>query len=120
MNIKNYTAAAAIVKYRIVKPATDGAVSLATAATDSLIGVVDIPADAPAGARVDVVRDGMALIELGGTVAAGDFLTADANAMAITAAPAAGANMRTIAIAETSGVAGDVIYAQIEPGSIQG
>ena len=120
MCIKNYTAGGAIAKYRIVKFSADGTVVQGAAATDLLIGVVDIPNAAVSGNRVDVVRDDLTLVELGGTVTRGDFLTADSNGKAVTAAPAAGVNNRVIGVAETSGVSGDVIYVFISAGAVQG
>ena len=120
MSIKNYSAGGAIEKYRIVKFSADGTVVQATAATDALIGVSGIPNPAVSGNRVDVVRAGAAMAELGGTVTRGDFLTADSNGKAITAAPAAGVNARTIGVADVSGVSGDIIWIVVNAGSVQG
>lgn len=120
MCIKNYLAGATINPYRIVKFSADGTVIQGAAATDSLIGVVDIPAIAAATNRVDVVRDGFCQIEYGGTVTRGDLLTSDSVGRAVTAAPATGVNNRTIGISEVSGVVGDIVYMQICCGSVQG
>jgi len=120
MTIRNYTAGAAIAKYRIVKFSADGTVIQGVLATDALIGVVDIPNNAPTGARVDVVRDDITLVELGGTVVAGDLLTSDAVGRAVKAVPAAGANNRIVGIAETAGVLGDITYMQIDLSAMQG
>lgn len=120
MCIKNYTAGGAIAKYRIVKFSADGSVVQGAAATDALIGVVDIPGAAVSGNRVDVVRDDLTLVEYGDTVTRGDLLTSDANGKAVTAAPAAGVNNRIIGIAEVSGVAGDIVYLFVTAGSVQG
>jgi len=120
MSIKNYTAGAAIAKYRIVTFSADGTVIQGASEANSLIGVVDIPNDAVLGERVDVVRDGMTLVEFGGTVTRGDLLTTDSVGRAITSAPAAGVNQRTVGVAETSNVIGDIAYAFIGVGSVQG
>lgn len=120
MCIKNYSAGGAIAKYRMVKFSADGTVVQGAAATDALIGVVDIPNAAVLDDRVDVVRDDITLIECGGTVTAGDFLTSDAVGRAVKAAPAAGVNNRMIGIVESAGVIGDIVYMQVVPGSIQG
>lgn len=119
--IKNYTAEAAIAAYRIVKfGAADGGILQAAAATDKLVGVTDRLAAAVAGDRIDIVRNGIAEVEYGGNVAAGDLLTADASGRAIVATAAAGANVRFIGVAEVAGVLGDIGSLAIEPGSFQG
>jgi hypothetical protein len=63
---------------------------------------------------------GIAYVKLGGTVARGDILTSDTNGNAITAAPAAGTNNRTIGIARVSGVVGDVAEVMLALGTFQG
>jgi len=120
MCIRNYSAGAAIAKFRIVKFSADGTVVQGAAATDSLIGVVDIPNAAILNDRVDVVRDDITQIELGGTVVGGDLLTSDAQGRAIKSTPAAGVNHRIVGIAEASGVVGDIIYMLVAPISLQG
>lgn len=113
--VKNYRAAAALAAYRIVKfGAADGEVQHATAAADASIGITDRSAtDCPAGARVDVVRSGLAEVEYGGAVTRGQLLTADAQGRAVAAVGAA----RVIGVADASGVAGDVCLALIAPSS---
>ena len=117
---KSRSAATAIPPYRIVKPgAADGQVALATAATDALMGTTG-QLGAAIGERVDVDLGGMPEVELGGTVAAGDPLTADANGKAVKAIPAAGANVRIIGFSDTSGTAGAVITYLHAPSVMQG
>lgn len=119
--IKNYSAEGAIPAYRIFKfGAADGGILVAAAATDKLIGVTDRIAAAVSGDRVDGTRSGIAEVEYGGTVAAGDLLTADASGRAIAAAAAAGSNVRVIGVAEVAGVVGDIGSMLINPGSFQG
>ena len=119
-SFRNYTAEAAIAAHRIVKPgATDGSVLQAAAATDALIGVTEGLAP-EAGERVDTVKSGIADVEYGGAVTRGQLLTADADGKAVAAAPAAGANVRIIGVAEVSGVAGDIGQVLIAPGLMQG
>lgn len=117
---KNYLAEGAIAAYRIVKHgAADGGLLQAAAAADKLVGVCG--AVAPVlGERVDVVKVGIADVELGGNVTRGDPITSDANGKGVTAAPAAGANVRIIGFAEVSGVAGDIASVLIAPGVMQG
>lgn len=117
----NYVADAAIPINRLVKFGTgDRNVTLATAATDSIIGPVNETAIA-LGERADVVRVGIAWVECGAAVPRGSPITADAVGRAVVAAPAVGVNNRIIGFADESGLAaGDVIRFMIEPGSIQG
>jgi hypothetical protein len=74
------------------------------AATDLLIGVSDLGATS-VGDRVDVHRSGIVRVEYGATVTRGDLLTADSVGRAIAVTP--GAGVRTIGVAEVSGVVGD-------------
>jgi hypothetical protein len=119
--VKNYSAEGAIPGYRLVKfGAADGGILVCAAATDKSIGVLDRIAASVAGDRVDVIRSGIAEVEYGGTVAAGDLLTSDASGRVVVAAAAAGANIRIIGVAEVAGVLGDIGSMQIEPGTFQG
>jgi len=117
---KSFLAGAAVTKYRIVKfGADDDSVVQAAAATDFLIGVAD-PLGGESGRRVDVIMQGAADVEYGGTVTRGALLTADANGRAVAAAPAAGSNNRIIGVAMASGVTGDIGSVLLSPGSMQG
>jgi hypothetical protein len=73
-----------------------------------------------AGDPVDIAKGGLPEVTLGGIVAAGDPLTADANGKAIKAEPAAGSNVRIVGFAEVAGIAGDRIPFQFAPGVMQG
>lgn len=118
---KNYSAEAAIAAYRIAKfGAADGGILQSAAAADKHIGVIDRMPAAVAGDRVDVTRSGIAEVEYGGTVAAGDLLTADASGRAIVATAGAGANVRVVGVAEVAGVVGDIGSMLVQPGSLQG
>lgn len=117
---KNVTAGAAINAYRIVKLSAADTVILAAAASDSLVGVnADI---APAlGERCDVALMGIAFVEAGAAVAIGAMVTSDAVGRGVTAAPAAGSNVRVIGYAlEAASAAGDVIRVLLEAGVMQG
>jgi hypothetical protein len=118
--ITSHNAGGAIAKRRIVKfGATDLLVVAAALAADFLMGVTtDIAA--AADERVDVVRTGITPVEYGGAVTRGAPLTSDAQGRAVTAAPAAGANVRIIGYAEVSGAAGDIGSVLISPGVMQG
>ena len=118
---KTLTAGGAISAFRIVKPdAVAGQVLQAAAATDKLFGVCVNPSGAASGARIDVDVEGIAMVEFGGTVAAGDPITADANGKAVLAAPAAGVNNRIIGFAFEAAVSGDISRVVLGLGQIQG
>lgn len=119
--VKNYSAEAAIAAYRFVKfGAADGGILVCAAATDKCIGVTDRFAAAVAGDRIDVVRLGIAEVEYGATIAAGDLLISDASGRAIVATAGVGLNVRILGVAEVAGVLGDIGSLCIEPGSFQG
>ncbi len=116
----NHVAEGAISPYRIVKPgAAAYGVLQAAAATDALMGVCESVGPA-SGERCDVIRNGIALVEFGGTVAAGAAVTADSQGRAVAAAPAAGSNVRIIGFAEVAAASGDIADVRIAPGVMQG
>ena len=113
-----YEASADAGGYLIAKfsdAATSSKVAPASANDDPLIGVFDRQG-ASAGGMADVHRAGLAPVKLGGTVAAGDPLTSDANGKAIKAVAAAGETIQLIGRAEQPGVANDIIDAFLSPG----
>ena len=117
---KNYTAGAAIAKYRLVKfGAADGAVLQGAAAANLVIGVAE-SLDVASGERIDVIRAGIAEVEYGGAVTRGDKLVSDASGKAVAAAPAGGANVHVIGVAEVSGADGDIGSVFISPSVMQG
>lgn len=119
--VKNFVASGAIGHRRQVKmSATDGVVTLATAATDDVIGVTDYPGGATDGQRIDVVLFGPAEVEGGGVIAPGGYFAADANGKAVAAAPAAGANNGVGGRALVNVAAGDFFVAFVNPTRIQG
>lgn len=108
--------AAAIAGYLIVKAsAANGTVEAATAATDKLIGAVDSMGVAASG-MADIAMAGWGEVRLGGNVAFGDPLTADANSKAVTATPAEDVQKRIIGFAMAAGAADDIIPYHIAPG----
>jgi hypothetical protein len=112
---KTYTAEAAIGVYLICKfGAADGGAALATAATDKLLGTSGNIA-AASGERVEILREGIDQVTLGGTVVRGDALTVDATSRAIATVTVGN---RIIGFAEVSGVVGDVIDYAIAPGIV--
>lgn len=118
---KSYGTEGIVLPYRICKfGAADLNVLQAAAATDKLIGVTDRLGAAVSGDRCEVHHMGLREVEYGGTVAAGDELTSDATGRAITAAPAAGANVEIIGRAQVAGVVGDIGKVLVFLGSRQG
>lgn len=117
---RTYVATAVVNKHRIIKLASQSTALQAAAATDKLVGVADSLGADTIGDTFDVILDGVATVELGGNVAVGDLLTADADGKAVVAAPAAGANARIIGYALVAGVSGDLGSVAIHPGSVQG
>ncbi len=119
--IKEGTAEGAVTKYRIVKlGASDGGYVQSAAATDFHAGIYSENFDVASGERLGIIKQGLADVEYGAAVTRGAPLTSDANGKAVTAAPAAGANVRIIGFAEVSGVAGDIGLAWVSPGLMQG
>jgi hypothetical protein len=117
---KTYNAEANINSYTIVKfGANDFGVTPAAASTDPLVGV-STNLTVLSGAPVDVYHSDIVYVKLGGTVARNNWVTSDANANGVAAAPAAGVNASVIGIARQSGVVGDVIEVLLSPGRIQG
>ena len=115
----NYTASGAVTEKRLVKfGAGDRLVVQASAATDALIGVNDLTAADTE--RTDACLSGIFPVTYGGTVTRGDLLTSDSQGRAVTAAPAAGSNVRIIGVAMESGVVGDLGSVRISPGVLQG
>jgi hypothetical protein len=73
------------------------------------------------GERVDVVVNGLCDVEFGAAVTRGALLMADAQGRAITAAAAAGVNVRILGVAMTdAAAAGDIGQIMISPGNFQG
>jgi hypothetical protein len=108
---KSYIAGAAgITPSSIVKFSAAGTVVLAAAATDALLGVTDPFCNPALGDRLDVTLMGIMEVKLGGTVARGALVTANAAGLGIVAAT----TNRVIGEALESGVVGDVIPVLVE------
>jgi hypothetical protein len=116
-----YKAGAQISPSTIVKwDTSDFQVVPGAAATDKLVGVAAPNITVPSGQRVDVIKQGIAQVTLGGTVTRGDPITSNATGLGVLAAPGAGTNNRIIGYAEMSGVSGDVIPVMVRAETIQG
>lgn len=109
---KCLTAETQIPAYRIVKAgSTEGAAALATAATAALIGVNEA-IQAEIGEPVDVMKIGIADVQAGATIAAGDPITANATGQGIKGVT----GNRIIGFAESSAVSGDIFPVLLAPG----
>lgn len=116
---RTYIADATITKHRLVKITGQKTCAQAAAVSDAILGVAD-SLGAATGETLDVILDGVAVVELGGTVTVGALLTSDASGRAVAAAPAAGTNNRVIGIAMVAGVVGDLGSVLIKQGTTQG
>lgn len=115
---KNYTAGGVIRACRFVKWSADATVVEAVDGAAPIIGVSEqvgvAQTDLDAGrSRIDVIREGLAYLELGGNVSRGDWLRADANGCGVAAALTAAATMHIGARADVAGVSGDIIAVQV-------
>lgn len=120
--IKNYTAATAVPKWRIVSPAgvVAGQVQLSVAPIDAALGIVQ-EVSPIAGERVDVLRHGPGLVEAGGVFAVGAPLASDAQGRAVEALPGAGVSWSIAGYAEQASLAvGDIVAMLVVPGRIKG
>ncbi len=118
-DFKSFMAGGALTGRLIAKyTANRGECVLATAATDALAGVVDL--DAAAGQMADVAIGDCFEVKLGGTVAAGDPLTADNTSRAIKAVKSNGVVVYCIGFAQAPGIAGDIVPYVVSPFVIAG
>jgi hypothetical protein len=119
---KAMVAEAAVLPYRVVKFGTaDGQVVQSAAAADAHVGIADNLGQVTAGARVDVILDDIADAEAGAAIARGALLSVDSQGRVITAAAAAGTNVRTIGTALASAAAaGEIIPVNVTAGTFQG
>lgn len=115
--VKTFIAEGAIAEYCITAfGAGDKLAKQASSNTDKLNGVVGLPRGcvAEGGQSVDVILGDIANVLYGGVVARGDLLTADAQGRAIVAT----AGSRTVGMAQSSGVLGDIGSVLIQFGQI--
>ncbi|WP_242415082.1 hypothetical protein [Sphingomonas panni] len=116
---RSYEAIASIAAYRIVAfgdAANNNKIVTASAATQPLAGTTG-QLGGPAGAMVDVAKEAIPQVQLGGPVGAGDPLTSNAVGKAIKATVA---GQRIIGFAEQPGVADDIIDYISAPGVLGG
>lgn len=108
-------AAAAIAKGKAVKiGADDSHVAVASAGTDKILGILQNAPSAAEGVAEVAMPGGGAKALCGGTVAAGDLLTADADGKLIATTTA---NDKIIAQALQAGVANDLIDVNVVVGN---
>lgn len=112
---KAFLAEATITKETIVRAGTaKGYLRPASASNQPLFGIAN-NIGAALGARLDVHTHGFALVKLGGTVVAGDYLTADEDGNAIAASFASAGTVYCIGQAVDAGVEGDLVGVRIAP-----
>lgn len=94
--------------------ANDGKAIQATANYGHLIGVSPNYSTAD-GVALQITGGGVAQVLLGGTVAAGDYIKADANGKGVAIATGGTTPQHTVGIAVRAGVSGDIIPVQVAP-----
>lgn len=110
---ENFIADDAIGAYRIaIFGSEDGYAAIAAGATVPMLGITGELGATEAGKRVDVYTSGTQRVYYGGTVAAGNMLTSDANGAAITTTTGGD---HVVGRARIAGVAGDIGTAEINP-----
>lgn len=97
----------------VARGTAENAATAAIAATDKLLGVSTI-IDTDDGQHTDVIRLGFALVTYGATIAAGDYVTTDAQSRAVVAA----SGEEYIGIAEESGDVDEIGSIFVMPGRL--
>lgn len=117
---RNFTAGGAITAYRLVLFSAAETVIQSATSGGAVIGACGEVAPL-SGERVDIVMSGIALVEAGAVVARGALVMSDGTGRGITAAAAAGTNVRIAGVAlEDAAAAGDLIRVLLSPGNFQG
>ena len=110
---KTFTATGEIAARALITfGSADGQAVVASAATDTLLGVAE-QIGSRENMRVDVIINGIAEVVAGGNVTRGDALTSNAAGKVITSSTATD---RIIGFAMQSGVASDIIEVMIAQG----
>lgn len=113
---KSFKAGAAVAASRFVKMgAADWAAIQATDAAAPILGVSAPNVATAADKSVDVVMDGIELVQCGGAVTRGQWVEPDANGKAVNANIVAGALKYVGGVALESGVDGDLVPVRIQP-----
>lgn len=112
-DIKDFIAGGAIPAGSLVKFSASGTVVVATAATDSIVGVSVPGLDAATGDRVDVIVDGIADVKTAGVIARGGFVTSNGAGLGVACAPTTGTVARSIGMALETSASGDIIPVKI-------
>ena len=116
---KSYQAGATVNPCRFVKHgAADYAAIQATDASAAILGVSEQSILATAGLTFDVIKAGIAMLELGDTVTRGAVLIPDAVGRGVPSAVVAGTEQHVGAIAEVAGVVGDIIPVMVIAGAV--
>lgn len=114
MQVKSFRTGAVIAAYRIVAYPVSGTVVTADGATTPLLGcTAEVGADE--GGMADVAVLGLAEVQFGGDVDAGDPVTSDAQGRAVKAEPAAGTQAFVLGFAIADAVSGDIAGVTLSP-----
>lgn len=112
--------AAIAVAFTICKfGADDDTVSVATASSEDLLGVMQ-HTTVTAGDEVRVMLEGISRVVLGGTVTRGGLVTSDAAGKAVAVGAVGGTNYNAIGRVLASGVANDIVPVLLANQRVQG
>jgi hypothetical protein len=109
-SVFNYVADEAIPPYRIVKYGSENDRRAVARTGDTPAGITTDVGCTALGDRIDVREDGETELQLGETVAAGDYLASDTLGKGV---KATGAGRKVIAQAKVSGTDGEIIRVNI-------
>jgi len=116
---KTFTADATVKAYRILMVGSDeGSCKHATSANVAFLGGSNQVDKKTEGDAIDVIRIGLAEIEYGAAVSAGDPLTSDSVGRAVPAVFDVNDSVYVIGYAEVDGVAGDIREVLIDKGIV--
>lgn len=116
--IKSHYAAGEVKPYRVVAFIAGG-VATATAATLPVAGVSE-SLGCDAGDMADVIQSGLAEIEAGAALTAGDPFAADADGRAVKAGKADGETVFVVGFIQSDAAVGDIVPALVVPSLIVG
>jgi len=116
--IKSHYAAEEVKPYRVVA-FVSGGVATANGATQPVAGVSESLGCNPGG-MADVIQVGLAEIEAGSSLAAGDPVVADATGRAVKAAAVAGQALHVVGFIQSDAAEGDIVPVLVSPSLLAG
>ena len=112
---KAYDTGLATAQFCLVKLTSQGIVDVAAAATDAVVGVVDNVPYAAVGSDVTVIMLGEAKVKIGGAVAVGNRLAADASGYGVALTPGNTTVNYSVGFALEDGETNDIIRICVLP-----